>query len=100
MRNCSNGDSANTSCKSTLDPCSLSETLRCVCLDDVHSSVADGVTPSSVVGAFNGFYFHSQYQVDVHINEKAGINFLDITGGLSTNALANAITKMLADKEV
>lgn len=36
----------------------------------------------------------------MHINEKVGINFLDITGGLSTNALANAITKTLADKEV
>lgn len=69
-------------------------------LTGVHSSVADGVTPSSVVGAFNGFYFHSQYQVDVHINEKAGISFLDITGGLSTDALANAVTKMVADKEV
>lgn len=100
MRNCSNGDLANTSSKSTLDPCSLSKTLRCVFLDAVHSSVTDRVTPSSVVGAFNGFYFHFQYQVDVHVNEKAGINFLDITGGLSTNELANAITKMLADKEV
>lgn len=83
-----------------LDPCSLSETLRWVFLDDVRSSVTDGLTSSSVVGAFNGVYFHSHYQVDVHINEKAGINFLDITGGLNTNAVANAITKTLADKEV
>ncbi|XP_041638868.1 inter-alpha-trypsin inhibitor heavy chain H3-like isoform X3 [Cheilinus undulatus] len=39
------------------------------------------------------------FKVDVHINEDAGINFLEVTGGLSTNAMANAITKTLADKQ-
>lgn len=42
----------------------------------------------------------SQCQVDVHIHEKAGISLLDVKGGLNTNALANAVTKTLADKEV
>lgn len=36
----------------------------------------------------------------MHISEKAGISFLDIKGGLNTNALANAITRTIADKEV
>ncbi len=36
----------------------------------------------------------------MHINEEAGINFLEVKGGLSTNALANAITKTHADKQV
>uniref|UniRef100_A0A667YEB5 Inter-alpha-trypsin inhibitor heavy chain 3b, tandem duplicate 1 n=1 Tax=Myripristis murdjan TaxID=586833 RepID=A0A667YEB5_9TELE len=31
--------------------------------------------------------------IDIHINEKAGINFLEVKGGLSTKTLANAITK-------
>nr|XP_061788565.1 inter-alpha-trypsin inhibitor heavy chain H3-like isoform X20 [Nerophis lumbriciformis] len=39
------------------------------------------------------------FKVDVYIHEKAGINYMDIKGGLSTNALANAITKTLADKQ-
>ncbi|XP_041638858.1 inter-alpha-trypsin inhibitor heavy chain H3-like isoform X4 [Cheilinus undulatus] len=39
------------------------------------------------------------FKVDVHINEDAGINFLEVKGGLSTNAMANAITKTLADKQ-
>jgi hypothetical protein len=39
-------------------------------------------------------------QIDVYINELPGINFLDITGGLSTEALANAITKTHASSEV
>uniref|UniRef100_A0A8D0A185 Inter-alpha-trypsin inhibitor heavy chain H3-like n=1 Tax=Sander lucioperca TaxID=283035 RepID=A0A8D0A185_SANLU len=39
------------------------------------------------------------FKVDVYINEKAGINFIDIKGGLSTNALANAITRTHADKQ-
>ncbi|XP_031143356.1 inter-alpha-trypsin inhibitor heavy chain H3-like [Sander lucioperca] len=39
------------------------------------------------------------FKVDVYINEKAGINFIEIKGGLSTNALANAITRTHADKQ-
>nr|XP_046239625.1 inter-alpha-trypsin inhibitor heavy chain H3-like isoform X3 [Scatophagus argus] len=39
------------------------------------------------------------FKIDVYINEKAGINFLEVKGGLSTKALANAITKTHADKE-
>ncbi|XP_034023472.1 inter-alpha-trypsin inhibitor heavy chain H3b [Thalassophryne amazonica] len=39
------------------------------------------------------------FKIDVHIHEKAGISFLEVKGGLSTKALANAITKTLTDKE-
>ncbi|XP_029946897.1 inter-alpha-trypsin inhibitor heavy chain H3-like [Salarias fasciatus] len=39
------------------------------------------------------------FKIDVHIQEKAGISFLDVKGGLSTNALANAITRTQADKK-
>ncbi|XP_059185253.1 inter-alpha-trypsin inhibitor heavy chain H3-like [Centropristis striata] len=39
------------------------------------------------------------FKVDVYINEKTGINFIEIKGGLSTKALANAITKTHADKQ-
>uniref|UniRef100_A0A672G2P7 Inter-alpha-trypsin inhibitor heavy chain 3 n=1 Tax=Salarias fasciatus TaxID=181472 RepID=A0A672G2P7_SALFA len=40
------------------------------------------------------------FKIDVHIQEKAGISFLDVKGGLSINALANAITQTQADKQV
>lgn len=36
----------------------------------------------------------------MYINEEAGINFIEVKGGLSTKALANAITKTHADKQV
>ncbi|XP_037626280.1 inter-alpha-trypsin inhibitor heavy chain H3-like [Sebastes umbrosus] len=39
------------------------------------------------------------FKVDVYINEKAGINFIEVKGGLSTKTLANAITKTHADKQ-
>ncbi|XP_030277140.1 inter-alpha-trypsin inhibitor heavy chain H3 isoform X2 [Sparus aurata] len=39
------------------------------------------------------------FKVDVNINEEAGINFIEVKGGLSTKALANAITKTHADKQ-
>ncbi|KAI3370063.1 hypothetical protein L3Q82_024852 [Scortum barcoo] len=39
------------------------------------------------------------FKVDVYIHDKAGINFMEVKGGLSTKALANAITKTLADKQ-
>ncbi|XP_077583445.1 inter-alpha-trypsin inhibitor heavy chain H3 isoform X2 [Stigmatopora nigra] len=39
------------------------------------------------------------FKVDVHIEEKAGISFIDVKGGLSTGTLANAITKTHAGKE-
>uniref|UniRef100_M4ARP8 Inter-alpha-trypsin inhibitor heavy chain H3-like n=1 Tax=Xiphophorus maculatus TaxID=8083 RepID=M4ARP8_XIPMA len=39
------------------------------------------------------------FKADVHIHEKAGISFVDVKGGLSTKALANAITKTHADKQ-
>ncbi|XP_068568192.1 inter-alpha-trypsin inhibitor heavy chain H3-like [Cebidichthys violaceus] len=39
------------------------------------------------------------FKVDVYINEKAGINFIKVKGGLSTKALANAITKTHVDKQ-
>ncbi|XP_029538240.1 inter-alpha-trypsin inhibitor heavy chain H3-like isoform X3 [Oncorhynchus nerka] len=41
----------------------------------------------------------ADFKIDVYINERPGINFLDITGGLSTEALANAITKTHASSE-
>ncbi|XP_078104716.1 inter-alpha-trypsin inhibitor heavy chain H3-like isoform X2 [Sander vitreus] len=39
------------------------------------------------------------FKVDVYINEKAGINFIEVKGGLSTNALANAITRTHTEKQ-
>ncbi|CAJ1050723.1 inter-alpha-trypsin inhibitor heavy chain H3-like [Xyrichtys novacula] len=39
------------------------------------------------------------FKVDVNINEKAGINFMEVKGGLNTNALANAVTKTFANTE-
>ncbi|XP_031699412.1 inter-alpha-trypsin inhibitor heavy chain H3 isoform X2 [Anarrhichthys ocellatus] len=39
------------------------------------------------------------FKVDVYINEKAGINSIKVKGGLSTKALANAITKTHVDKQ-
>ncbi|KAM4582582.1 inter-alpha-trypsin inhibitor heavy chain H3 [Fundulus diaphanus] len=39
------------------------------------------------------------FKVDVHIYEKVGISFIDVKGGLSTKALANAITKTHQDKQ-
>uniref|UniRef100_A0A3Q1CWM7 Inter-alpha-trypsin inhibitor heavy chain H3-like n=1 Tax=Amphiprion ocellaris TaxID=80972 RepID=A0A3Q1CWM7_AMPOC len=39
------------------------------------------------------------FKVDVYIHEKAGISFINVKGGLSTKALANAITKTHADKQ-
>ncbi|XP_077429931.1 inter-alpha-trypsin inhibitor heavy chain H3 isoform X2 [Vanacampus margaritifer] len=39
------------------------------------------------------------FKVDVYIQENAGINFIDVKGGLSTGALANAIVKTHADKQ-
>ncbi|CAK6973776.1 inter-alpha-trypsin inhibitor heavy chain H3-like isoform X6 [Scomber scombrus] len=39
------------------------------------------------------------FKVDVSIHEKASISFLEVKGGLSTNALANAITKTHTDKQ-
>ncbi|XP_032404235.1 inter-alpha-trypsin inhibitor heavy chain H3-like isoform X1 [Xiphophorus hellerii] len=39
------------------------------------------------------------FKADVHIHEKAGVSFVDVKGGLSTKALANAITKTHADKQ-
>ncbi|XP_021424380.2 inter-alpha-trypsin inhibitor heavy chain H3 isoform X1 [Oncorhynchus mykiss] len=41
----------------------------------------------------------ADFKIDVYINERPGINFLEVTGGLSTEALANAITKTLASSE-
>ncbi|XP_034388104.1 inter-alpha-trypsin inhibitor heavy chain H3-like [Cyclopterus lumpus] len=39
------------------------------------------------------------FKVDVYINEKAGINFMKVKGGLSTNVLATAITRTQVDKQ-
>ncbi|XP_030586299.1 inter-alpha-trypsin inhibitor heavy chain H3-like [Archocentrus centrarchus] len=39
------------------------------------------------------------FKVDVYIHEDAGISFIDVKGGLSTKALANAITKTHVDKQ-
>nr|XP_061807310.1 inter-alpha-trypsin inhibitor heavy chain H3-like [Nerophis lumbriciformis] len=39
------------------------------------------------------------FGVDVHIDEKAGISFIDVKGGLSTGVLANAVTKTHVDKQ-
>ncbi|XP_055766838.1 inter-alpha-trypsin inhibitor heavy chain H3-like isoform X1 [Salvelinus fontinalis] len=41
----------------------------------------------------------ADFKIDVYINERPDINFLEITGGLSTKALANAITKTHASSE-
>uniref|UniRef100_A0A3B5L695 Inter-alpha-trypsin inhibitor heavy chain 3 n=1 Tax=Xiphophorus couchianus TaxID=32473 RepID=A0A3B5L695_9TELE len=38
-------------------------------------------------------YARPMKPADVHIHEKAGVSFVDVKGGLSTKALANAITK-------
>ncbi|RVE73215.1 hypothetical protein OJAV_G00047930 [Oryzias javanicus] len=40
------------------------------------------------------------FKIDVHMQEKAGITFVDVKGGLSTKELANAITKTQEDKQV
>ncbi|XP_029287207.1 inter-alpha-trypsin inhibitor heavy chain H3-like isoform X2 [Cottoperca gobio] len=39
------------------------------------------------------------FKIDVFIHEKSDINFIEVKGGLSTNVLANAITKTHADKK-
>nr|XP_029134841.1 inter-alpha-trypsin inhibitor heavy chain H3-like isoform X1 [Labrus bergylta] len=39
------------------------------------------------------------FKVDVYIHEKAGINIMEVKGGLSTNAMANAITKTHSDTQ-
>ncbi|XP_056293786.1 inter-alpha-trypsin inhibitor heavy chain H3 isoform X2 [Pseudoliparis swirei] len=39
------------------------------------------------------------FKVDVYIDEKAGIKFMEVKGGLSTNVLASAITKTQMDKQ-
>ncbi|KAM9859341.1 inter-alpha-trypsin inhibitor heavy chain H3-like [Aulostomus maculatus] len=39
------------------------------------------------------------FKIDVYIHEKAGISFTEVKGGLTTNALANAITKTHAGKQ-
>lgn len=59
-----------------------------------------GITFFTVTASNHFILFYPLCQVDVYINEKAGINFIEVKGGLSTNALANAITKTHADKEV
>ena len=38
--------------------------------------------------------------MDIYINEKPGITFVQVKGGLSANALANAITKTHAQNQV
>uniref|UniRef100_A0A8C7NXM6 Inter-alpha-trypsin inhibitor heavy chain H3-like n=1 Tax=Oncorhynchus mykiss TaxID=8022 RepID=A0A8C7NXM6_ONCMY len=42
----------------------------------------------------------ADFKIDVYINERPGVNFLEIKGGLSTKELANAITKTHASSEV
>ncbi|XP_054472032.1 inter-alpha-trypsin inhibitor heavy chain H3 isoform X2 [Anoplopoma fimbria] len=39
------------------------------------------------------------FKVDVYINEEAGINFIEVKGGLSTTVQANAITRTHVDKQ-
>ncbi|XP_055077814.1 inter-alpha-trypsin inhibitor heavy chain H3 isoform X2 [Periophthalmus magnuspinnatus] len=39
------------------------------------------------------------FKIDVHINEDAGLKFIESKGGLSTKELANAITKTVTDKQ-
>nr|XP_055039537.1 inter-alpha-trypsin inhibitor heavy chain H3-like isoform X4 [Misgurnus anguillicaudatus] len=41
----------------------------------------------------------ADFKIDVHIHEKPGISFLEVTGGLSTNDLANAIKTTRADND-
>uniref|UniRef100_A0A3Q2YQP8 Inter-alpha-trypsin inhibitor heavy chain 3b, tandem duplicate 2 n=1 Tax=Hippocampus comes TaxID=109280 RepID=A0A3Q2YQP8_HIPCM len=41
----------------------------------------------------------NDFKVDVYIQENAGISFISVKGGLSTGALANAVTKTHADTE-
>ncbi|XP_071017603.1 inter-alpha-trypsin inhibitor heavy chain H3-like isoform X1 [Oncorhynchus clarkii lewisi] len=41
----------------------------------------------------------ADFKIDVYINERPGVNFLEIKGGLSTKELANAITKTHASSE-
>ncbi|XP_073732393.1 inter-alpha-trypsin inhibitor heavy chain H3 isoform X1 [Misgurnus anguillicaudatus] len=41
----------------------------------------------------------ADFKIDVHIHEKPGISFLEVTGGLSTNDLANAIKTTRAESD-
>ncbi|XP_065096949.1 inter-alpha-trypsin inhibitor heavy chain H3-like isoform X4 [Paramisgurnus dabryanus] len=41
----------------------------------------------------------ADFKIDVHIHEKPGISFLEVTGGLSTNDLANAIKTTRTDSD-
>ncbi|XP_073732535.1 inter-alpha-trypsin inhibitor heavy chain H3 [Misgurnus anguillicaudatus] len=41
----------------------------------------------------------ADFKIDVHIHEKPGISYLEVTGGLSTNDLANAIKTTRADSD-
>ncbi|XP_073681475.1 inter-alpha-trypsin inhibitor heavy chain H3-like isoform X2 [Garra rufa] len=41
----------------------------------------------------------ADFKIDVHIQEKPGISFLEVKGDLSTGDLANAITTTRADKD-
>ncbi|XP_065096986.1 inter-alpha-trypsin inhibitor heavy chain H3-like [Paramisgurnus dabryanus] len=41
----------------------------------------------------------ADFKIDIHIHEKPGISFLEVTGGLSTNDLANAIKTTRADSD-
>ena len=104
MRNCWNAGMASMSCKSMLDPCSLLKTSRWVFPVGIYSLNIQKKHPlwtEILTLLFIYLFFcHSQCQVDVYINEEAGINFIEVKGGLSTKALANAITKTHAKKEV
>lgn len=79
--------------------------LSCWDLFNEHPEKASSMVRTSYSFTFSCilfffFFYHSQCQVDVNINEEAGINFIEVKGGLSTKALANAITKTHADKQV
>uniref|UniRef100_A0A3Q0R360 Inter-alpha-trypsin inhibitor heavy chain 3 n=1 Tax=Amphilophus citrinellus TaxID=61819 RepID=A0A3Q0R360_AMPCI len=74
-----------------------------------HKKVTFELTYEELMKRMHGKYelqIHAQpmqpvrdFKVDVYIHEEAGISFIDVKGGLSTKALANAITKTHADKE-
>lgn len=81
------------SCRSTPGPCSRSKTSRCVQCKLGYRSALFG-------GSASLFFFLDCTQVDVYMNENAGINSLLVKGGLSTKALANAITTKQTEKEV
>lgn len=76
------------------DPCSQSKTSRCS--HGINKQKQERPLWSQLLT----FSSNSKHQVDVYINENAGINSLVVKGGLSTNTLGDAITRTKTEKQV